>query len=392
MSQGSICKFILLMEQITAQKGFKKGFSLIVAVSRNGAIGFEGKLPWPYIPKEMKHFSETTQFIDTDQVGIPDAQNAVIMGRKTWESIPLQNKPLRNRLNVVLTSQVQQFKQIPKRLEIQKSLGEALTALDKNDNVREVFLIGGTQMFAEALTTYINSCKLLILTRINKDFVGDTFMPTYDSNNFQLIHQSKTFAFGDITYDYIYLGNKSLIKQIPTFLYQKYQASPEFQFMQYIKHGSTLSKTLQLDIDLTETFPIFHGVQLNDILPNIQLRFDQRGDTIREPEDYTKLLSHDGKSAKLTDRVLSISYSKAIKLEEIPQIIGSECLLIKMLAKGSKCKSIEKVQFKFESIIEGCENEKCVVENECQPWPIIEMKESKGAFQASDISLINYFP
>ena len=80
--------------------------NLIVAGCRlNGndnvlGIGQAGNLPWK-LKKEMKHFANLTTFTkDTEK------QNAVLMGRKTWESIPFKFKPLKNRYNLVLTSQL----------------------------------------------------------------------------------------------------------------------------------------------------------------------------------------------------------------------------------------------------------------------------------------------
>lgn len=76
-----------------------KPFSLIVAVSSNDGIGYQGHLPWPYIPKEMKHFVDITTHVPHQGL-----MNAVVMGRKTWEAIPLANRPLKNRLNVVIST------------------------------------------------------------------------------------------------------------------------------------------------------------------------------------------------------------------------------------------------------------------------------------------------
>ena len=70
-----------------------KPFSIVVAIDRAGGIGREGKLPWN-LPADMARFKEITQ---------GEGGNAVIMGRKTWDSIPEKFQPLPGRLNVVLT-------------------------------------------------------------------------------------------------------------------------------------------------------------------------------------------------------------------------------------------------------------------------------------------------
>ena len=75
-------------------------FNLIVAAcGKSLGIGNNGQLPWR-LQSEMKHFATTTKTTQD-----PGKQNAVIMGRKTWESIPLKFRPLKNRLNIVLSRQ-----------------------------------------------------------------------------------------------------------------------------------------------------------------------------------------------------------------------------------------------------------------------------------------------
>ena len=97
----------------------------MVATAKNNAIGKNGDLPWPRIPQDMKHFADITTskdpmaftpgeyamkncFFQNDlKTSIPSSaegkMNAVIMGRKTWDSLPPKFKPLPNRMNVVLS-------------------------------------------------------------------------------------------------------------------------------------------------------------------------------------------------------------------------------------------------------------------------------------------------
>ena len=111
-------------------KSFKP-FSIVVARSRKGAIGLNGGFPWPHIKKDLAHFSRVTKctnlalttselaeqmsFYQTSnlfkQKGTVQLINPVIMGRKTWDSIPLNMRPLPDRLNVIL-SRNKEFKPV----------------------------------------------------------------------------------------------------------------------------------------------------------------------------------------------------------------------------------------------------------------------------------------
>ena len=74
-------------------------FDLVVAYTRMMGIGNNGTLPWPRLSKDMAHFVDKTKTAPEGMV------NAVIMGRKTWDSIPLALRPLKGRYNIVITSQ-----------------------------------------------------------------------------------------------------------------------------------------------------------------------------------------------------------------------------------------------------------------------------------------------
>ena len=136
--------------------------TLIAGVARNGAIGRDNQLLWR-LPEDMAHFKALTQ-------GHP-----VIMGRKTWDSLPARFRPLPNRRNIVLS------RDLSLKLdgaEVFSSLKEALTAcLD----APQVFVIGGAQIYAEALPL----ADRLELTEIDADFDGDTFFPTWRRADFR---------------------------------------------------------------------------------------------------------------------------------------------------------------------------------------------------------------
>ena len=128
-----------------------KPFTLVFAITYpQRGFGYKGQLPWPYIPQEMKHFVRVTTQLNPMFEG---RSNAVIMGRRTWESIPEEKKPLKNRLNVVLSSS-KSIEPIPGKVEVHTTLDEALSSVSTNPDVNEIHIIGGAQLFETTLVTY----------------------------------------------------------------------------------------------------------------------------------------------------------------------------------------------------------------------------------------------
>ncbi len=145
-----------------------KEFSIIVACDEARGIGKAGLLPW-HLPADLKHFKEIT----TAPSGA--GANVVIMGRKTWESIPDKFRPLPGRQNVVITSQSAYA--LPQGVLKASSLGQALEIVgNKRDGqFGDVFVIGGAQVFSEAI--HHPSCQKIYLTRIWGRFDCDVFFP-----------------------------------------------------------------------------------------------------------------------------------------------------------------------------------------------------------------------
>ncbi|MEM9171153.1 MAG: dihydrofolate reductase [Pseudomonadota bacterium] len=131
--------------------------SLIVAVSDNGVIGKDNALPWR-LPADLKYFKRVT-------MGKP-----IVMGRKTWESI---GKPLPCRRNIVVTRNVDFAAD---GAEVVNSLEAALASLNE---MTEVMIIGGAQIYAAAMT----HVDRVYLTRVHVDIeAGDAFFPTLDES------------------------------------------------------------------------------------------------------------------------------------------------------------------------------------------------------------------
>ena len=127
---------------------------LIWAQARGGVIGKDGVMPW-HLPEDLAHFKRVT------------LSHPVIMGRKTWDSIPPRFRPLPGRRNIVVTRQVDFDQNGALRAS---SLREALQLCE---NAPQVWVIGGAQVYAQALPL----ADELVVTEINADFDGDAFAP-----------------------------------------------------------------------------------------------------------------------------------------------------------------------------------------------------------------------
>ncbi|XP_058024938.1 dihydrofolate reductase [Ahaetulla prasina] len=153
----------------------------IVAVCNNMGIGKGGKLPWPPLRNEYKHFQKMT--MTTKEEG---KQNVVIMGRKTWFSIPEKHRPLKNRINIVLSKEL---KDVPEGANyLAKSLEEALDHLETPEmkrKVDKVWIVGGSSIYKEAMEKPIY--HQLFVTRIMHDFESDTFFPEIDLKKYRLL-------------------------------------------------------------------------------------------------------------------------------------------------------------------------------------------------------------
>jgi dihydrofolate reductase len=135
--------------------------SLIAAVARNGAIGRDNDLLWKE-SADQKHFVATTR------------GHAVIMGRRTWESLPPRFRPLPGRRNIVVTRNA--GFDAP-GAETTDSLDAALQRLAGE---AQVFVIGGAQLYARALPLVDE----MVLTEIDADLGGDVHFPTWDRQSF----------------------------------------------------------------------------------------------------------------------------------------------------------------------------------------------------------------
>ena len=135
--------------------------NLILARAANGVIGKDGVMPW-HLPEDMAHLKATT-------MGAP-----VIMGRKTWDSIPPKFRPLPGRTNIVVTRQENLNET---GLNRASSLQEALSICEQMA-APEVWVIGGAQIYAEAAPL----AHRAVVTEIGREFEGDAHAPSLSAD------------------------------------------------------------------------------------------------------------------------------------------------------------------------------------------------------------------
>lgn len=146
--------------------------SLIVAVAENGVIGRDGDLPWR-LSADLQRFKRLTM------------GHAILMGRKTWESI---GRPLPGRTSIVITGQegyktgygeVLVAASIPQAVEMAEQCGQD-----------EAFVIGGAQIYASTLA----HADRLLLTRVSVEVEGDVLFPEVDWSQWELVEEEKQAA------------------------------------------------------------------------------------------------------------------------------------------------------------------------------------------------------
>jgi dihydrofolate reductase len=151
---------------------------LLAAIAKNGVIGARGALPW-HLPEDLKHFKRIT-------LGHP-----VIMGRKTWESLP--KKPLPGRENIVVSRQ--RGYEAP-GASVAASLSGAI-ALCAGEQT--VFVIGGAGIFAESLPL----ASGLVLTEIERDYEGDVRFPDWDRSQWRETQRERHTSAAGVPFSFV---------------------------------------------------------------------------------------------------------------------------------------------------------------------------------------------
>ncbi len=151
---------------------------VIAAVSENNVIGRDGDLPW-HLPEDLKRFKKLT-------TGHP-----VLMGRKTWESIPEKFRPLPGRTNILVTRQKEY--DAPDGVKIYSDVNEALNAHSDED----LFVIGGGEIYRQT----IDRADVIYLTRVHREIEGDSFFPEIDPSVWEETERDDRDDFSFLTYE-----------------------------------------------------------------------------------------------------------------------------------------------------------------------------------------------
>ncbi|KAF8022793.1 hypothetical protein BT93_F0337 [Corymbia citriodora subsp. variegata] len=176
----------------------KRCYQVVVAATRDMGIGKDGKLPWK-LPSDLKFFKELTSTTSDTR-----KKNAVLMGRKTWESIPLQFRPLPGRLNVVLTRSGRVETKLSEDVVLCASRASALELLASSrycSAIENVFVIGGGQLLREALNA--PECVAIHITEIEDHVDCDTFIPSIDMSLFRPWYTSPPTVENDIRHSFV---------------------------------------------------------------------------------------------------------------------------------------------------------------------------------------------
>ncbi len=155
--------------------------NMIFAKSANGVIGHNNAMPW-HLPEDLAHFKKLT-------LGCP-----VIMGRKTWDSLPTKFRPLPGRTNVVITRQPDW------QAAGAQTAGSLTDALAHCKNADDVWIIGGAQIYAQAEPVALR----IEVTDIAQDFVGDAYAPVLGNDWLESAREhhvsASGMAFSFVTY------------------------------------------------------------------------------------------------------------------------------------------------------------------------------------------------
>ena len=146
------------------QVALMKKIIAIAAMDESRVIGFEGTIPW-HIPEDMRYFRDLTM------------GHAVLMGRKTYESLPARQRPLSGRTNLVVSRNPGSLSRIPPEVRVFSSI-EDVVEWFRGGTGELLWVIGGEQIYRHALAV----CDEIFLTVVQGSHEGDAFFPEFEKD------------------------------------------------------------------------------------------------------------------------------------------------------------------------------------------------------------------
>ena len=156
----------------------------IVAMSEDRVIGINNQLPW-HLPEDMKHFAELT------------TGHSILMGRKTYESLPEKYRPLPKRQNIVVSRNTEL--ELPENVMLISNPREFIQqfkAGEVNLQSNQLWIIGGAKIYEETMSL----CDGIELTVVKGEYEGDAYLPEFESG-FQLSKSTETGKLSFLTYE-----------------------------------------------------------------------------------------------------------------------------------------------------------------------------------------------
>lgn len=159
--------------------------SIVVAMTKSGVIGKNGKLPW-HIPEDLANFKKITR------------DSIVVMGSRTWKSIPKKFKPLPNRFNIVLTSRLKKFASFSDvNVKFSDSLSDIIATYRHGAHTRPIHIIGGASVYEQALP----HTQTLKISFIKDEYEGDTFFPKVNWDEWREVEKQEFEKFDFVIYE-----------------------------------------------------------------------------------------------------------------------------------------------------------------------------------------------